>query len=120
IQMIPLIAKQARHLTVFQRTANFSLPARNAPMDCEREQQHKSEYARRREEARDTPFGVSGYPLPTQSALAVPPEERCQNYERLWNEGGTVGFLTCYNDFLLSEEANETAAEFVREKIRSI
>ena len=76
IQMIPLIAKQARHLTVFQRTANFSLPARNAPMDREREQQHKSEYARRREEARDTPFGVSGYPLPSLSALAAPPEER--------------------------------------------
>ena len=120
IQMIPLIAKQARHLTVFQRTANFSLPARNAPMDREREQQHKSEYARRREEARDTPFGVSGYPLPSLSALAAPPEERRQNYERLWDEGGTVGFLTCYNDFLVSEEANETAAEFVREKIRSI
>jgi cyclohexanone monooxygenase len=48
------------------------------------------------------------------------PEERRRNYERLWGEGGTIGFLTCYNDFLLSEEANETAAEFVREKIRSI
>jgi cyclohexanone monooxygenase len=119
IQMIPLIARQARHLTVFQRTANFSLPARNAPMDAEREQQHKADYARRRDEARTTPFGVSGYPLPTQSALAVSPDERRQNYERLWDEGGTIGFLTCYNDFLVSEEANETAADFVRQQIRS-
>jgi cyclohexanone monooxygenase len=120
IQMIPLIAKQARHLTIFQRTANFSLPARNAPMDAERERRHKDEYAQRREEARTTPFGVSGYPLPTQSALAASPQERQQNYERLWDEGGTIGFLTCYNDFLVSEEANATAAAFVGEKIRSI
>jgi cyclohexanone monooxygenase len=118
IQMIPLIARQASHLYVFQRTANFSLPARNAAMDVERERQHKADYARRRDEARTTPFGVSGYPLPTQSALAASPEERRRNYERLWDEGGTIGFLTCYNDFLVSEEANETAAEFVREQIR--
>jgi cyclohexanone monooxygenase len=120
IQMIPLIAKQASYLYVFQRTANFSLPAQNAPMDAEREKLHKAEYAKRREEARGTPFGVSGYPLPTQSALAASPEQRRQNYERLWEEGGTVGFLTCYNNFLTNEEANETAAEFVREKIRGI
>jgi cyclohexanone monooxygenase len=120
IQMIPLIARQARHLYVFQRTANFSLPARNAPMDPERERRHKASHARRREEARQTAFGVSGYPTPTKSALEVPEQERRGNYERMWAEGGTIGFLNCYNDFLVSEEANETAAEFAREKIRSI
>ena len=120
IQMIPLIARQARHLYVFQRTANFSLPARNAPMDPERERRHKASHARRREEARQTAFGVSGYPIPTKSALEVPEEERRRNYERMWAEGGTIGFLNCYNDFLVSEGANETAAEFAREKIRSI
>jgi cyclohexanone monooxygenase len=120
IQMIPLIAKQAKHLHVFQRTANFSLPARNAPMDPEREHRYRTSYASRRQEARQTSFGVSGYPIPTQSALEVPPAERRQKYEQLWEEGGTIGFLTCYNDFLVNEEANETAAEFVREKVRSL
>lgn len=119
IQMIPLIAEQAEHLYVFQRTANFSLPARNAAMDPERERQFKSTYPERRAEARETPFGVSGYPVPTQSALEVSPEVRRRKFEELWEEGGTIGFLTCYNDFLVNEEANEAAAEFVREKIRT-
>ena len=120
IQMIPLIAQQARHLYVFQRTANFSLPAQNMPMDAAREQPHKASYPQRRAEARATAFGVSGYPAPTKSALAASPEERRRKYEELWARGGSIGFLSCYTDFLVNEEANETAAEFVREKIRSI
>jgi cyclohexanone monooxygenase len=120
IQMIPLIAQQAQHLFVFQRTANFSLPARNGLMDPQRERRHKESYARRVKEARETGFGVTGYPIPTQSALAVSEAERHQKYEELWEAGGTIGFLNCYNDFLVDEKANETAADFVRQKIRSI
>ncbi len=120
IQMIPLIAQQAKHLYVFQRTANFSLPAQNGPMDRERERAFKENYRSRREEARQTGFGVSGYPVPTQSALEVSDEERRQKYEKLWEQGGSIGFLSCYSDFLVNDEANETAAAFVREKIRSV
>jgi cyclohexanone monooxygenase len=120
IQMIPHIAGQARHLYVFQRTANYSLPARNGPMDRERERSYKDNYPRLRQSAKGTSFGVSAYPLPTQSALEVSDAERRANYERLWAQGGTIGLLTSYNDFLVNEQANETAAEFVREKIRSV
>jgi cyclohexanone monooxygenase len=120
IQMIPLIAQQAKHLYVFQRTANYSLPAQNGPMDRDLESGFKANYRKSREEARQTGFGVSGYPVPTQSALAVSDEERRKKYEMLWERGGSIGFLSCYTDFLVSEEANETAAEFVREKIRSV
>jgi cyclohexanone monooxygenase len=120
IQAIPIIAQQAQHLYVFQRTPNFSLPARNAPLDPETERLHKARYAERRRLAYETPFGVSGYPPPTRSALQESPEERARNYEKKWAEGGTIGMLTSYTDLLLSQEANETAAEFVRQKIRSI
>jgi cyclohexanone monooxygenase len=120
IQMIPHVARQAQHLYVFQRTANFSIPARNAPLDPERERRHKAEYPARRRAAYDTPFGVSGYPAPTESALQATEEERQRTYEAKWAEGGTVGMLTSYTDLLLSPEANETAAEFVRQKIRGI
>ncbi len=120
IQMIPLIARQAKHLHVFQRTANFSLPAQNTPMDPAFEQSFKASYRARRDEARRTGFGVSGYPVPTQSALEVSPEERRRKYEELWARGGSIGFLSCYSDFLVNLEANETAAEFVRDKIRGI
>ena len=120
VQMIPQIAGQADHLTVFQRTANFSLPARNAPQDPEKERRHKEEYQDRRRAALDTPFGMAGYPPPTKSALQATEEERERDYEAKWAEGGSISFLYSYNDLLLNKEANDTASEFVRQKIRGI
>jgi len=120
VQMIPLIARQAKHLHVFQRTANFSLPARNAPMDADRERRHKAEYPERRRAAHDTPFAIAGHPKPTKSALEVSPEERRAAYEAKWQEGGSISFLYAYTDLLVNKQANDTAAEFVREKIRGI
>ncbi len=120
VQMIPLIAAQADHLTVFQRTANFSLPARNAPLDPGRERQHKEHYEERRIAALDTPFGIAGFPAPTQSALAVSDAERQVAYEAKWAEGGSISFLYSYTDLLLNKASNDTASEFVRQKIRSI
>ena len=120
VQMIPPIASQAKHLHVFQRTANFSLPARNAPLEPETERRHKAEYAERRRAAFDTPFAISGHPPPTQSALEATPEERQHSYETKWQAGGSISFLFAYTDLLLSKEANETASEFVRQKIRGI
>ncbi len=120
VQMIPLIAQQAKHLTVFQRTANFSLPARNAPMDAEKERNHKAHYAERRVAALDTPFAIAGHPAPTKGALEVSEEERNAQYEAKWAEGGSISFLYSYTDLLVNKEANDTASEFVRNKIRSI
>lgn len=120
VQMIPHIARQAKHLHVFQRTANFSLPARNAPMEPERERRHKAEYPGRRRAAYDTPFAIAGHPKPTQSALDVTPEERHAAYEAKWQEGGSISFLYAYTDLLVNQQSNDTAAEFVREKIRGI
>jgi len=120
VQSIPIIASQAKHLTVFQRTANFSLPAMNGPIDPAKEAQHKAEYPERRERAYDTPFGIAGYPPPTKSALEATEEERNAKYEAKWNEGGSISFLYSYTDLLTNKAANDTASEFVRNKIRSI
>ena len=119
VQMIPHIAAQAKHLTVFQRTANFSLPARNGPMETEREQTHKAHYPERRKAAYDTPFGIAGHPAPTQSALDVPEAERTRTYEERWAEGGSISFLYGYTDLLTNKASNDTASEFVRNKIRA-
>ncbi|MFL5286949.1 MAG: flavin-containing monooxygenase [Rhodopila sp.] len=117
VQMIPHIAAQADHLTVFQRTPNFSLPARNAPMDPAKERTHKAQYAERRLAA---PFGIAGHPPPTKSALETTEAERQRAYEAKWNEGGSISFLYGYTDLLVNKESNDTASEFVRNKIRSI
>ncbi|MEL0323215.1 MAG: NAD(P)/FAD-dependent oxidoreductase [Rhodospirillales bacterium] len=119
VQSIPIIASQAEHLYVFQRTANFSLPARNEPMTDAREQPHKATYRERREAAYDTPFGIAGYPPPTKSALEVSEDERNAIYEAKWQEGGSISFLYSFTDLLTNEEANDTASDFVRNKIRT-
>ncbi len=119
VQMIPKIADQAEHLTVFQRTANFSLPARNAPLDPDKERRHKETYQDRRRAALDTPFGIAGFPAPTRSALEVTEADRQRAYEAKWAEGGSISFLYSYTDLLVNQAANDTASEFVRQKIRA-
>jgi cyclohexanone monooxygenase len=119
VQSIPIIAKAAKHLYVFQRTANFSLPARNAPMDPAKECLHKAEYSERRRAAFDTPFGIAGYPPPVKPAVAASAAERRGLYEAKWAEGGSISFLYSYTDLLIDQASNDTAAEFVREKIRA-
>ncbi|MER8950768.1 NAD(P)/FAD-dependent oxidoreductase [Mesorhizobium sp. M0809] len=116
IQVIPELAKQANHLYVFQRTPNFSIPARNRPMDADYENSWKKNYAERRALARSMPAGILSQ-FGDKSALAVSAEERRQEYERRWAAGGT-SFMAAYPDLLRNAEANDTAAEFVREKIR--
>jgi cyclohexanone monooxygenase len=119
VQSIPIIAKQAKHLYVFQRTANFSLPARNAPMDSAKERAHKAQYPERRRAAFDTPFGIAGYPPPVKSALEATEAERRRAYEAKWAEGGSISFLYSFTDLLMNRESNETASEFVRRQIRA-
>ena len=118
IQAIPVIAEQVRQLFVFQRTANYSIPARNAPMAPDYEQAWKSAYAERRTKARMMRTGIL-YPLNDTSALAVDPATREREYQARWAAGG-LGFMAAFNDLILDRRANDTAAEFVRAQIRAI
>ncbi len=118
IQAIPVIAAEAAHLTVFQRTANYSLPARNLPMTREYEGEWKSDYSERRMEMRYAPQGMLR-DLNDEPALSVEASRRREVYEARWEMGG-ASLLGAFNDLLLDQTANDTAAEFVREKIRSI
>lgn len=115
MQMTPVIAKEAAHLTVFQRTANYSVPAANAPVSDEEDRAIKANYRERREQAWNSPTGL-GFKPNRQSALEVSPEEREKVYEAAYNRWG-FGFALAYHDLLLSKPANDTAAEFVRRKI---
>ena len=119
IQSIPIMAEQAAQLTVFQRTPNFSLPARNRPLHPGEQEDMKARYGEHREEARTSGFGIPA-PEPTQSALEVSEEERNAAYEAGWDSGHLVAMLLSFNDLISDKEANETACEFIRNKIRSI
>ncbi|MDR5814138.1 NAD(P)/FAD-dependent oxidoreductase [Caballeronia sp. LZ033] len=119
IQLIPIIAQQASELIVFQRTANFTLPARNRALSADERDRHKTRYGFWRAEAQNTPFGIAGHPAPTKNALDDTAEARLAKFEEKWRNGGSISFLYSYKDLLTSKAANDTAAEFVRGKIRS-
>ena len=119
IQVIPIVAAQAKHLYVFQRTANYSVPAINRPLTPEVIRQHKKEYDRWREEAKKTPFGIAGHPPPEKLAAEDTFEARKDLFEQKWNTGGNISFLYAYKDLLTDEAANALACEFVHDKIRA-
>lgn len=118
IQAAPVIAEQAAHLTVFQRTANYSVPSRNCPLDDEAQAWIARNRDEIRRQARRT---TNGHPfdIPERSALDVPADERTAIYEAAWERGG-LRFRATFKDLLTSREANETASGFIRDKIRSI
>lgn len=116
MQAIPRIADQAAELTVFQRTPHFAMPARNGPLDPEYAADLKTRFAEYREQARNHPGGTHRYRGP-HSALEVPEAERQANFEEYWAKGGP-DIQSAYRDLITDRDANETAARFVRDKIR--
>ncbi len=117
IQATPVIAAEADHLTVFQRTPNFSVPARNAPLSPEQAADIKARYRVIRDTCRRSPFGFP-YLASERLAAEATPEERNAVYEQLWEDGGLKFMAGSFADLLENEAANETAAEFIRAKIR--
>jgi cation diffusion facilitator CzcD-associated flavoprotein CzcO len=119
IQAIPVIAAQAAHLTVFQRTPNFSVPARNGLLQPEFQREVKANYASIRQKVRESAFGMP-YDIPEKAAADDPPEERKRVYDKLWDAGGFGLLFLSYNDLIFNKEANDTAADYVRSRIREI
>lgn len=115
VQMTPVIAAQAAQLTVFQRTANYSIPAANAPVDDDEDREVKRRYRERREAARNSPSGL-GFTPDNRAAIDVPENERNAAYEAAWNRLG-FGFALTFKDILLNQESNDTASSFIRGKI---
>lgn len=117
IQSTPPIAAEAEQLTVFQRTANFSIPARNAPLTSEDWAAVKADYPAISQKVRES---VAGFPyeMTLRSANDVSDEERTAIYEELWLEGGFKFLWGSFFDIMIDEKANDTVAEFIRGKIR--
>ncbi len=118
IQAAPVIAETAQHLTVFQRTANYSVPARNAPLSAEFRAYVRTNHADIQRVMHST---TNGHPfiIEDRSVFDVTPEERNAFYEAAWRKGG-LQFRANFKDILLDKAANDTAAEFIKGKIRQI
>lgn len=118
IQAAPVIAETAAHLTVFQRTANYSVPARNAPLTPEFRRYVRENTAEIRQVMHSTANGHP-WPLAERSALKTPPAERQALYEKAWDIGG-LRFRATFRDLVIDKAANDTAADFIRGKIREV
>jgi len=120
VQLIPIVAEQARTLTVFQRTPAYAVPAHNGPLEPEREARIKADYPafRARNRRMRAGFGceLTPHPLPT---MQVGAEERERQFEERWAIGG-FSLLGAFVDTLTDMRANDACAEFVRGKIRQI
>jgi cyclohexanone monooxygenase len=120
IQVIPEIARTAEHVTVLQRTPNFSLPAQNHALGDDALQHDTGRYLEWKNRGRYTPMGnVLHMPAVGPSVKGAPPEEVEAELESRWQFGGTT-LLACYRDVLTDHESNEIVCEFVRSKIRQI
>ena len=117
VQLITEIAKEVGHLTVFQRTANYCAPLRNGPIDADMQREIKANYPEILRRCNET-SGSFMHEFDPRSALEVSPEERIEQYEKLWAEPGFKKWLSNFHDVMLPGEANEDYAEFVRGKIR--
>ena len=116
IQSIPVIAREAAHLTVFQRTANYSIPARNGALDPDRVRAVKATYPELRARAKTNLSGIDAIYNP-DAVLETDADARQAEFDRRWQEGGLT-FIGAFSDLMLDQAANDIAADFVRGKIR--
>jgi cation diffusion facilitator CzcD-associated flavoprotein CzcO len=104
---------------VFQRTPNYSMPAGNRPTDPDQIAELKANYRPYRQAAKESFFGVPVEGTP-KMAFEVSEAERQATYQKGWDAGNLVGLIGAFGDVLFDKAANDTAAEFIRNKVRSI
>jgi cation diffusion facilitator CzcD-associated flavoprotein CzcO len=119
IQATPVIAERADHLTVFQRTPNYSLPARNARLTPEEQAEVKANYRALRQQVRESRGGFPYAPT-EKSGADYTPEEQQALCEELWKLGGFRFLWGSFNDIMTNQDTNDVVAEFVRKKIREV
>jgi cation diffusion facilitator CzcD-associated flavoprotein CzcO len=118
VQLIPIVAQQCKHLTVFQRTPNYCAPLRNGLVSEETQNSWKAQYSELHKLIRQTPAGFP-YDFDRRKATEVSKEERLKLYEELWALPGFKKWLGNFRDIMTDPVANEDFAEFVRNKIRA-
>ncbi|MGY9072736.1 MAG: flavin-containing monooxygenase [Acidimicrobiales bacterium] len=120
VQSIPVIAEECDHLFVFQRTPQYTVPARNGPLDPAEMAAVKAEYPAVREANEAAPNGLAAkYPTNRDRALEASPDEVIAGLTERWERGGTQ-FMGAFRDLLVEQGANDLAGDFVRDKISQL
>lgn len=119
VQILPVVAKLASQVTMFQRTPNYVLPGRNHPLDSTDMDSIRSRYDAIWEQVRKQAFA---FPMETSTIMYddVDDEQRERLFEFGWEQGGFRYIFETFGDILTDRRTNAAAADFVRRKIRSI
>tara|TARA_B100001250_G_scaffold114538_2_gene96998 strand:- start:4295 stop:5893 length:1599 start_codon:yes stop_codon:yes gene_type:complete len=120
VQSIPVIAKYAKQLTVFQRSPNYSIPANNRPLSKKEIKNAKSNYSQIRKNAKYTRAGIGYNQFEEKKILDYPIDYINEELSTRWDIGGQEIFTAGFTDVGTEPKANEIAADFVRSKIKEI
>ncbi len=121
IQSIPQIAKAACHLTVFQRSAHYSVPAWNGPLEPEVQNAYKARYPEYRERMRTSDAGIlyDTHDINLKPAREVPEADREREFEKRWKKGA-FNFQNTFSDVTKNQESNDLYVDFVHRKVREV
>ena len=117
VQLIPRIAAEVGHLSVFQRTPNYCCPLRNSVIDPVAQKEIKANYGEIFQRCRDT-FASFMQDFDPRRTFDLPAQERTAFYEEIWAQPGFTKWFGCFHDIMTDPAANEDYSEFVRNKIR--
>ena len=120
VQSIPVIAEEAKNLTVFQRSPNYTIPANNRPLTEKELSNAKSSYDQIREKAKYTRAGIGYNQFEERKLLDLSSEEIKKELSNRWKIGGQEIFTAGFTDVGVNVEANKIVADFVKSKIKEI
>jgi cyclohexanone monooxygenase len=121
VQVIPIVAHSAKHLTVFQRTPNYVIPGRNHPLLPHQTEEILRDYPEIKQRAMEQTWGFDMMDSKQMyDAIKEDPAEVQRILEGGWEKGGFRYFFETFADLLISDESNREIAEFIRRKIKAI
>jgi cyclohexanone monooxygenase len=118
IQVIPILAQQAAHLTVFQRTPSYTLPAKNRALTPADREAVRSRYDAVRAEARAHRVGIPS-PMVAASAFDVSDAERRRVYDQCYDHGLPFAMMVAFGDTLVDERSNRTVQAYLEQRLRA-
>ena len=118
IQIAPVVAKSAKSLTVFQRTPNYSVPARNRKLTKTFIENTKKNYKQIKNLLTKTPGGHA-FQFSKKSIFDFNESKRLKILEKAWLNGG-LSFRACFSDITKKLSANKIVSNYITEKINNI
>ena len=120
VQLITAIAPEVGHLSVFQRTPQYSVPLGYREQSDEEIKGIKDKFDEVWDFTKNSQT-AQGCEESDISTFDVSDAEREKIYEWGWNKGGGFRFMFgTFNDMAIDPKANELATNFIKKKIKEI